>query len=298
MIPYSIGAVLTVASPGNHKTDEADAIYGKMRTRASAKLKYTINDVRKLHKHMPTYGGNVDGELTHYELIKPSISDLIATIKKITTALRCSPCEEGRKKVFNIIYAGHGQSSDGSWELCDGIFSGTDLYRTICNAYGDSKNKLHVDLILDSCYSSRFLIDFIISSQNREIVYPFDCIASSLPDETSWEMDFLEHGAMSFHLTNEGNAHVDTIELAKAIDQKDHKVVVRALQGMTVPNPITFLTNGKQHCVILTSGHHLEVQGAGSVELDNHIGTLTHTGIANALATAKTAYGEDVQYEG
>lgn len=297
MIPYITGTVLTIASPGCHIAEEADAIVGKMRSRAGAKLEYTLNDIRALHKKMPTYGANVDGELAHYELIDPSLEKLITTVEKITSLLRCSRHEVGRKKSFYIIYAGHGQSSDGAWELRDGTISGANLYYTISNIYEDCKNKLHVDLILDSCYSSRFLIDFVVSSQHDKIIYPFDCIASSLPEETSWEMDFLQHGAMSFHLAHEGNYYVDSTELARAIDKRDFKVIVRALQGATVPNPITFLTNGRQHCVILTSGHHLEIQGAGNIELEGYFGSLTHAGLSNALIAAKTAYGEEVQYK-
>jgi len=298
MIPYAIGAVLLVASSGGHEAEEANAIVGKMRSRSGAKLKYTVNDIRALHKHMPTYGGNVDGELTHYELIDPSIYELFATIEKITSFLRCSPCKMERKKVFNIIYAGHGRPSDGGWELRDGDITGAELYRVISDTYGDNQIRLDVDLLLDSCYSSRFLIDFMVSAQNHETVGLFDCMVSSLPDETSWEMDFLEQGAMSFHLTHFGNSYVDANELARAIDRSDLKILVKALQGMTVPNPITLLTSGRQHSVILTSGHHLEVQGAGSIELGDHFGYLTHAGIAIALVAAKTAYGELIQYDG
>ncbi len=296
MIPYSIGAILTVAAGGGHEAESADAIFGKMRSRAGAKLKYTTNDVRALRKHMPTYGAYADGKLINYELINPSIDKLRGTINKIASELSNSPCKEGRKKVFNIIYAGHGLPLNGEWELSDGTISGVELHEAICKGYGDNQNKLHVDLILDSCYSGGFLIDFLVSAQSNDTVCPFDCMASSLPDETSWEMDFLEHGAMSFHLTHAGNSYVDTTELAKAIDQKDMKVLVRALQG-TVPNPVTLLTNGRQHSVLLISGHQFEVQGAGFVELAEHFGTLTHSGIRNALESAKTAYSKSVGYK-
>lgn len=296
MIPYSIGTVLPVAAPGGHEAENADAIFGKMRSRAGAKLKYTINDVNALRKNMPTYGAYVDGELISYELIDPSIDELIETIDKIILELSDSPNEDGRKKVFNIIYAGHGLPGNGAWELRDGTISGVELHEAICKGYDDDQNKLHIDLILDSCYSGSFLIDFLVSAQSNETVYPFDCVASSLPDEKSWEISFLEHGAMSFHLTHPGNSYVDPAELARAVDQKDLKFVVRALQGVA-PNPVTLLTNGRQHSVLLVSGHVFEVQGAGSFELADHFGKLTHLGITNALEKAKTAYGKSVEYK-
>lgn len=298
MIPYAIGTILTVASQGSHIAEEADAFLGKMRSRSGANLKYTVNDIRALHEHMSTYGGYVEGDIVHFELIDPPKDELIKTVEHITSFLRCSPCEKERKKVFNIIYAGHGRSLDGGWELRDETITGAELHHAISNAYGDNQGTLHVDLILDACYSSRFLIDFMVSAQRHKTVYPFDCMVSSLPEETSWEMDFLEHGAMSFHLTHGGNSYVDQTELAKAIDRNDFKFVMMALQGMTVPNPIALLTNGKQHAVRLTSGHCLEVQGAGWVELGDYFGSLTHAGIADALETAKNAYGEEIYYVG
>jgi hypothetical protein len=296
MIPYAIGAVLTVASSGGDEFEKVNTIFGQMRSRSGAKLKYTLNDVQSLKKHMPTFGANVKGDLIHYELTEPSKLELISTIKEITSLLGSSEAKRGEKKVFNIIYAGHGQTTDGSWMLGNETFSGQELHKIISETYEANNFKLHIDLILDSCYSSRFLIDFMVSSQEHEFVYPFDCVVSSLPDEKSWEMDFLKHGAMSFHLTNNGNSYVDSAELARAIDQQDFRIIVKSLQGVTVPNPVTLLTNGRQHSVILTSGHHIEVQGAGHIELDEHFGALTHTDLSETLARAKAAYGQDVSY--
>lgn len=297
MIQYSAGALLAVASPGGHEAITEDALIGKMRSRSGAILKYTQNDICALKKHMPTYGSYCDGELVSYDLLNPSIEELYSTVKEITNYLKEAACEDGRKKVFNIIYAGHGKPENGEWELRDGVITGKELHEIICSIYFPCNNILHLDLILDSCYSSRFLIDLMVSSQNHKTVYPFDCIASSLPDEVSWEMEFLEHGAMSFHLTHEGNSYVNQKELAKAVDNKELRVIFMALQGITVPNPVAFLTNGRQHCVELTSGHHLKVQGSGSIELGDHLGKLTHAGISNSLNIAKTAYGEEVNYE-
>ena len=101
---------------------------------------------------------------------------------------------------------------------------------------------------------------------------------------------------MTFHLTHQGNSYVNRAKLAEAIDQQDDESIIKALQGTTIPNPVAFLTNGRQHCVELISGHCLEVQGAGHVELSEHFGALTHSGLASALNTAKTAYGGKVEY--
>lgn len=297
MIPYCASAVLTVASPGKEDAIEVDAFVGTMRSRSGAKLKYAINDIRSLRQRMPTYGAYCDGELVGYELLDPSVEELFLAVQEVTQYLNGFECEKERKKALNIFYAGHGNPSDGAWELRGGKVTGQELHEKLCAGYVSSGIKLHVNLILDSCYSSRFLIDFIISAQSHELIYPYDCLVSSLPDETSWEMDFLEHGAMSYTLTNDGNSYVDSAELAKAIDNRDSRVIVKSLQGVTVPNPVSFLTNGRQHCVELISGHHLEVQGGGSIELAEHLGNLTHAGILNALYVAKTAYGKNVDYE-
>ncbi|NEP19473.1 MAG: hypothetical protein F6J97_21705 [Leptolyngbya sp. SIO4C1] len=202
----------------------------------------------------------------------------------------------GRKNVFNLIYAGHGRPADGALEFSDGALSGEDFYHELVEHYTDHPNRLHVDIVLDSCYSARFLIDFVVGSQSSETVHVFDCMVSSLPDEKSYEMDFIEHGAFSFSLTHPGNSYVDATELARAIDNQDLRTIVKSLQGIAAPNPVAFLTNGRQHSMELISGHYLSIPGAGSIELADHFGTLTHAGLADAIARAKLNYGGDTEY--
>ena len=94
MIPYSSGSILTVASPGSHQPEVADCFLGKMRSRASAKLEYTMNDVRALREKIPTFGGYVEDKLTVYDLVDPSKEELVKLVRNVAKELRSSPCDK------------------------------------------------------------------------------------------------------------------------------------------------------------------------------------------------------------
>ncbi len=298
MVPYYAAAVLTVASSGKGESKCVQTPYGEMRSRAGAKLKYTTNDVQALYQNTPKQYLEDGVQSLDCELIDPCVDEFYAAVEKAARYLADQSGPVNSKNVLTIMYAGHGEPLDGAWVLKDCTISASELHRRIENSYAHCERRLHVDLIMDSCFSSRFLIDFLIASQNSEYVYAFDCFASSLPEEVSYEFAFLEHGVLSFHLTHQGNKHVDRNELAKAIDKSNQKTILKALHGITVPNPVTYLTAGKQHCVELISGHSLEVQGAGCIKLADYEGTLTRLGLSDALHRAKTAYGEAVTYIG
>lgn len=296
MLPYKSGILLSVASPGKGQGDECDALMGGMRSRSGAKLKYVTNDIEIFGRESPTYGGYCEGELIYEKLLNPTVALFKKTLVHLIRQLIQQESLGREKYVLNLIYAGHGRNSDGGLELSDGVISGQELHELIASHYGERQNKLHVDLIIDSCYSGRFLIDFIVSSQTHDTVYAYDCVVSSLPDEKSYELDYLEHGALSFALSHSGNAHVDSKELARAVDSRDHKAILKFLQGVTIPNPVAFLTNGRQHSLHLDSGHLLSVAGAGSIELSDHIGALTHEALSDAISRARTNYGGETLY--
>lgn len=298
MIPYALGAVLSVACEGKHNPTDAYGPLGNLKSRNGAKLKFAVNDIHALAEKMPTYGGYIDVSILKSELINPKKEEVLEEIVKLSTQLAKHEVALNRKKVLNIFYAGHGLHTDGAWEVSNGSISAEDLYKALQDGYFGCKNKLHIDIILDSCYSSLFLIDMIVLCQNDNLIYPFDCTVSCLHDEKSWELSFLEHGALTFHLTHQGNSYVDSVELAKAVDKQEWNLIAKALQGITVPNPVSFLTYGRQHPVILTSGHNLEVQGAGRIGLSEHFGNLTKSGISKALEEAKYAYDRAVKYIG
>ena len=297
MIPYKTGAILAVAAPGKHQPEINIGAFGEMRSREGTTLQFTENDIRKMLEGPPTYGAYIDGQTYIKELFNPSKELVLNTVASLSRELANSDYKYGRKHVFNLLFAGHGTFENGALEVSDGSISAPELFKCLTSEYKGCNSKLHVDVILDSCYSSKFLIDLIVESQNDDLIYPYDCFVSSLPDEKSWELIFLEHGALSFHLLHQGNGYVDRIELAKAVDNQQWELIAKALQGITVPNPVTFLTAGRQHAVSLTSGHYLEVQGAGSVELSDYKGKLTRPGLYSCLYKAKSAYGQTVAYE-
>src|SRR5207249_3210509 len=57
-------------------------------------------------------------------------------------------------------------------------------------------DRLRVSLVLDSCYSGAFLLDFVDCAVHKHdgLLYPFASFASAMPDEVSWEDDDLGHG--------------------------------------------------------------------------------------------------------
>lgn len=296
MIPYESGIVLQIASPGTSEGEECEGLFGRIHSRAGAKLKYVTNDIDAYGADTPTYGGYLESEPILLRLIDPTVSDVKDSVRRALEQIAQRKGTPARKNVFSLVYAGHGRSPDGALVLSDGALTAGDLYRELVAHYQNAPNELHVDLVLDSCFSAGFLIDFVVNSQLDKTVYAFDCKVSSLPDEPSFEMDYLEHGALSFTLAHPGNSHVDPVDLARAIDNRDWGAIVKSLQGVAIPNPVALLTNARQHSMELIAGVCLSIDGAGSIDLAAHLGTLTHTGLADAIDRAKSDYGGRTEY--
>ncbi|HEY9672270.1 MAG TPA: hypothetical protein V6D11_12555 [Waterburya sp.] len=293
---YQAAATLVISCPGPEQGEVISTRFGEMRSRDGATLQFTENDAQMYVQHYSeefTWIENVSDYKVEY-FSNPKKAHVIDCIHKLVQKLSHTPINNNGKKLLNLIFIGHGLPLNGALHLRDEVLEGSEFYDIVTSSYKDSSSTLHLDIVLDSCYSSRFLIDVLVQAQNSLKVYPFDCYIAALPDEKAWELSFLEQGAYSFSLGNRGNKYVNSGELAKAIDKQDWRILIKSLQGVTVPNPTSFLTAGKQHSLELVSGHFLEIEGAGRVDLLDK--KLSHSGLANTLAIARTAYGEDVEY--
>ncbi|MCP1156997.1 hypothetical protein [Bacillus infantis] len=97
---------------------------------------------------------------------------------------------------------------DGSWVLVDGDFSVNNLYELLNNYLKNDDNSLRVSLILDSCYSGKFLVDFLHKaySEKDSKLSPDYFAAACLHDEKAREVPYLGHGlyTYSFSLSSMG----------------------------------------------------------------------------------------------
>jgi len=65
------------------------------------------------------------------------------------------------------------------------------------------------------------------------------------------------------------------------------------LQGVTVPNPVTLMSLGKQHSFNIYKSHDVTVNGGASFELPDKISL---TGFLNTLIRATEVYSGSIEY--
>jgi hypothetical protein len=153
-----------------------------------------------------------------------------------------------------LYFAGHGENSTGSLVLSNDVLSSEELLDYISSSVkkGKAKGIRGLSLMLDSCYSGAFLIDTILEiDKNFQNVKLYDVEISSRYNEKSWELSFLEHGAFTYSFLNRGNGYVNQKELSKAIDNNNHGVIAKYMQGSVgmMACPVAYLTQGKQHAI-------------------------------------------------
>jgi hypothetical protein len=139
-------------------------------------------------------------------------------------------------------------------------------------------------LRLDSCYAGSFLIDIVVELQKEGYSIELrDAMVSSMHDEKSWELSFLEHGAFTFAFLNPGNSYVKANELSIAIERNDHKMIAKYLQGLVgmMASPVSFLTQGRQHPIQCTKGYFFEVTGLGGFSISDIAGAVTRESLVN-----------------
>lgn len=267
--PYA--ASLVIASQGKQEAELVNTAYGEIRSRDGANLKFTANDAKgvfqkwiKTNRHLPTEA--------HVYLENPTKSEVKNAFSEINGLLSQYPQE---KTGIDIYFAGHGEFPTGSLVLRDENLHFNELLDLISEPIDITAGSRGFSLMLDSCYSGSFLIDIVVALEKKEFgVKLLDAFTSSMHNEKSWELSFLEHGAFTFTFLNPGNQYVMPHELTKAIEEDDQRMLAKFLQGMVgmLASPVAFLTKARQHSISCSKGYNgyqFSINGLGSFSLSN-----------------------------
>lgn len=266
MYDREFSASLIIASKGPEQAEVKSTAFGEIRSRDGADLKYTSNDAKGIHSSWIKHQ-NLPPEAFIY-LENPTKSVVEEALYQINSVLSNYPQE---KTGIDLFFAGHGYPRSGSLVLKDDSLSAKELIDLISRPLEKTKGSRGLSFFLDSCYSGGFLIDIIIElEKDKNPVRLYDALVSSMFDEKSWELSFLEHGAFTFSFLNKGNAYVDRLEFARAVEKNDSRIIAKYLQGMIGymgTDPATFLTQGRQHSIDCIKGHDFTVGAYGSFSL-------------------------------
>ncbi|MFD2679149.1 hypothetical protein [Bacillus seohaeanensis] len=201
-------AYLSISASGP-LNGELENLSMKARERAFADLKYTTADVDFYEMHWKKEWGG-DAKYKHHERLRnPKLREVNNALNRIGAWFASyQESEEWIGGNITIVYAGHGKNNDGSWVLEDGEISVTDLFEILNNYLINDQNSLRVSLILDSCYSGKFLVDFLhkVYAEENSIISPDYCAVACLHDEVALEEPCLGHGlyTYSFSLSSFG----------------------------------------------------------------------------------------------
>jgi hypothetical protein len=94
---------------------------------------------------MPT---NIEGDIYEERLYNPTKVLTLEQIYLLTNKLASYEGKGDRKKLFTLVFAGHGSINDGALELSNGTISALEVFHVIKEAYEGCKTRLHLDLIL------------------------------------------------------------------------------------------------------------------------------------------------------
>ncbi len=259
-------ANLIIASKGPEQAEVRSTAFGEIRSRDGADLRYTANDAKGMSTDWRKHQKLPDEAFIYLE--NPTKSNVEDAIKQINGVLSNYPQE---KTGIDLFYAGHGLPRTGSLVLKDDNLSAEELIDVMSRPLEKSKGGRGLSFFFDSCYSGGFLIDIIIDLlKDKHPIRLYDALVSSMYDEKSWELSFLEHGAFTFSFLNKGNAYVDRLEFSRAVQKNDFRVIAKYIQGMvglSGGDPVTFLTQGRQHSIDCIKGHDFTVSKYGSFSL-------------------------------
>lgn len=279
-------AHLVIASEGTGTSEVRTTSYGEIRSRDGANLKYTSNDAKGIFQKWGKYC-NLSQKAYIY-LENPTKPEVVKAFDQINQVLSNYPQEQTG---IDLFFAGHGSFPSGSIVLRDGILSAKELIKLMSKPLEKTKGNRGLGLLLDSCYASSFLIDIILElEKNESSIKLFDALVSSMHDEKSWELSFLEHGAFTFSFLNKGNAYVNINNFVRAVEKNDYKVIVKSLQGIVGSmgaNSVAFLTQGRQHSIDCTKGSDFSIDGHGSFSLLDIKEPITKEGLIDKFTRAK-----------
>lgn len=257
---------LVVACSGPVDVQPVQTVFGEMRCRSGAKLKFTSADAKLAFDNWST-DRRVPRD-AHILLVDPKLSDFQAAIERISSELSVFP--QGETGI-DLYFAGHGLPKTGALVLRDQVLTATDYLSLIEENMTSDKGIRGISMMLDSCHSGAFLFEAMVALQDREeAIRLYDALCSSMHDETSWELSFLDHGAFTFTHFHQGNEYVNSTEFQRAIEEQNHRVIAMCIQGLvaSMADPTTFLTKGKQHSIDCIKGGRLTTRTRGSLDIN------------------------------
>lgn len=290
MYDRQYSASLVIACQGNQEPELQNTPYGEIRSRDGASLKFTKNDAKGIYQKWSR--DNPFPPEAHIYLENPTKSEVEKALERINFILSKYP---QKQTGIDVFFAGHGECPTGSLVLKDHNLTVKELLGLLSMPLNKAQGERGLGLMLDSCYSGSFLIDIVVELEEHNYgIWLFDAIVSSMHDEKSWELSFLEHGAFTFAFLNPGNQYLKKNELSRAIEKKDNKVIARLLQGMvgSMASSVAFLTQGRQHSIDCMKGLHFEVVGHGSFSLADLEETITREILISKFEKAKNEVWE------
>ena len=252
---------IIIACQGPDDSQVVDTPYGEMRSRSGAKLKYVRADGQLVYKKW-TKDSSLPAAANVY-LEDPTSDDVKQAIAKVLKALSEFP--QGAIGI-DFYFAGHGRRTDGAWILKDEAFTAETLCNSMESNLKNGAGLCGLSMMVDSCFSGAFLINLMIQMQQSMNLDFRDGLFSSLPDEKSWEMSFLEHGAFTYTHMHTGNKNFDADTLIRAIEKSDYNIIAKYTQGMigAMANPTAYLMQGRQHTIDISKGHFIRIPSYGS----------------------------------
>ena len=230
-----------------------------MRSRDGALLAHTANDAERVHEQWKEEEPGMPHDLSLL-LVNPTLAQLSDTLRWVSRRLRNAyPDDIG----LDFYFAGHGAPCTGDLVLQDGLLTPRMLLGLQAQDIDPDQRERTIGIWLDSCHSGAFMTRLAIQASEDFRGFRLDeGLASCLPDEVCFEIDFLQHGVFTYTRLHPGNNHADAKGLNLAILQNDTHAIAKALQGLVgmTGSPSAFLTEGKQFSMSLTK-HLLTVDG-------------------------------------
>ncbi|RXZ02147.1 hypothetical protein [Fictibacillus sp. S7] len=191
-------AYLSIAAEGPLYSKEIESHTRGIRQRAFSNLEFTKSDVDFFEEYWRENWYASGKEKWHKRLDNPTMVDVRNAIFEIGAWFsQYTKEDDWVGGGITISFAGHGEYDTGSLVLKDGVITYKDLFELLSAISLSGALRYH--LLLDSCYSGRFLIDFLYESLNEESKLIPDYLgAASMYDETAVEETSLGHGVYTY----------------------------------------------------------------------------------------------------
>lgn len=231
-------------SCGVTKEIKREYIKGKYYSKDACDLNYTTADCNFFYESLKKDHYDTGIKEKHLRLINPTIKELNRSIKEGVRFLNQFAGEErfnGGSIIF--IFSGHGAENTGDLALKDGSFSAKDLLVSVTEDRLKNKNRLRIDLVLDSCFSGAFMIKLIEEAWNNfeDEIFLCDIWSSSSYNEESYEYGEYKHGLFTYVWKSKQEV-IDEIDGALHLMVK-YKDKLKTVEELTdnMQNPIEYV---------------------------------------------------------